>query len=79
MLYTGCDGCAGYGLWEYLKAWASSLTPAEVKLLKKRVEALKFSASETPESTIVHETHTRVGKPTALTAARERGVRVAAT
>ena len=39
----------GYGLWEYLKAWASSLTPAEVKVLKKRVEALKFSASETPE------------------------------
>ena len=38
----------GYGLWEYLKAWASSLTPAEVKVLKKRVEALKFSASETP-------------------------------
>ena len=29
--------------------WASSLTPAEVKVLKKRVEALKFSASETPE------------------------------
>ena len=28
----------GYGLWEYLKAWASSLTPAEVKQLKKRVE-----------------------------------------
>ena len=25
------------------------LTPAEVKQLKKRVEALKFSASETPE------------------------------
>ena len=39
----------GYGLWEYLKAWASSLTPAEVKVLKRRVEALKFSASETPE------------------------------
>ena len=39
----------GYGLWEYLKAWASSLTPAEVKVLKKRVEALKFSANETPE------------------------------
>ena len=39
----------GYGLWEYLKAWASSLTPAEVKQLKKRVEALKFSANETPE------------------------------
>jgi hypothetical protein len=39
----------GYGLWEYLKAWASSLTPAEVKLLKKRVEALKFSANESPE------------------------------
>ena len=26
-----------------------ALTPAEVKVLKKRVEALKFSASETPE------------------------------
>ena len=39
----------GYGLWEYLKAWASSMTPAEVKLLKKRVEALKFSANESPE------------------------------
>ena len=27
----------------------SILTPAEVKQLKKRVEALKFSASQTPE------------------------------